>query len=205
MRSRSTVAAVSLLVVCGSAHAGIVSTAGRYTQIAPPPSLAPGQLASTRVGYAIDERQNVLFTGLVDRLGPNLHTPYTHNNAATAFLSTWVSSHIIHAEANGPNLVGTVSFDAPIIALIYINTRLDASDATLGNIPTTVYPQGVGNRGFSVATVGLDTVRLLNSNTVHLTLGAGIDQIRVLTVGVPAPGPIAALAMGGLLATGRRR
>ncbi|KAA0215601.1 MAG: hypothetical protein DYG94_08370 [Leptolyngbya sp. PLA3] len=64
--------------------------------------------------------------------------------------------------------------------------RLDQSDAQLGDIGT-VYPFGVANRGFAVARTGLDTARLLNPYTGQVTLGATLDRVRVLTIGVPAP------------------
>ena len=119
-----------------------------------------------------------------------------------------MDSHIIHNEPipGGPSndLQFTVTFSSPIIALIYQNTKLDYSDASLGNA-TTAYPFGVANRGFSTAFSSLDTVRLTSPYTVSLTIGAAIDQIRVLTVATPAPGPGATLALGGLVALRRRR
>lgn len=205
MKVRSTLVSLALAAgSVGSAHAGIVSTGGQFVHIAPPPSLAYGALHTTTHGHAIDEQQNVFFNGPVDRL-PNIGVNYTSQNPSVAILNTWVSSHIIHTENSTGDIVGVVTFSDPIIAIIYQNTTLDWSDWNLGNIGTTIYPGGQAGRGFSVSTNGLDTARLLDPYTIYLSLGAGMDQIRVLTAGVPAPGGAAALAVGGVLAGRRRR
>lgn len=208
MKTLATFVAASL--AAASAHGSIVSTSGQMTQIAPPPSLQVGQQAFGTYAVAINEKQNVLFNGVVDRLNPVVGFNYTTSTVAPAFLSASVNSHIIHFDDTNTstprvNVVGTVTFNSPIIGLIYINTRLNQSDAQLGNIGTTVYPFGVANRGFAVAYSGLDTARLLSPNTIQVTLGAAIDQIRVLTLPVPAPGSMALLPLAGLAATRRRR
>ncbi len=207
MKTFATLVAASL--AAASAHGSIVSTSGPAQHITPPPSLMTGALTSRTRMFAIDEQQGVQFTGLVDRLSPAVNVNFTASNAQTAFLSTWVDSHIIHFDdtgTSGPNqnVVARVTFSDPIMALIYTNTRLDQSDAQLGNAGT-FYPFGVNNRGFTVAYTGLDTVRLINPFTVEVTLGAAIDQIRVLTVGVPSPGAMAALPLAGFAANRRRR
>lgn len=208
MKTYLTLAAAAF--VAASAQASIVSTSGQMTQIAPPPSLQTGQQAFGTYAVAIDEKQNISFNGIVDRLGPSFATNYTNSNVASMFYAGPVNSHIIHFDdtnVGNPrnNIVGTVTFDTPIIALIYTNTRLDQTDAQCGNIGTTVYPLGVGNRGFSVAYSGLDTARVLNAYTIEVTLGAAIDQIRVLTYAVPSPGAAALLPLTALLAPRRRR
>lgn len=208
MKTLATLVSASL--VASSAHGSIVSTSGQMIQIAPPPSLQTGQQAYGTYAVAINEKQNVLFNGVVDRLNPVPGFNYTTSTVSPAVVSTYVNSHIIHFDdtnAGNPrnNIVGTVTFDSPIIGLIYINTRLNTSDGQLGNIGTTVYPFGVPNRGFAVAYSGLDTARLLNPYTIQVTLGAAMDQIRVLTLPVPAPGAMALLPLAGLLTARRRR
>lgn len=196
-------------VATSDAHAAILSATGGITQIAPPVSLMPGQEAHGTFAVAIDEMQNVPFSGVVDRINPQLATNYTATNAGSFALSTFVCSHIIHFDdtnlMNPPiNVVGTVTFSSPILAFIYRDFNLDQSDAPLGNI-TTLYPSTVPFRGFATAYSGLDTVRLINPTTIEVTLGSGIDQIRVLTVGVPTPGVMALVPMVGLVASRRRR
>lgn len=207
---KTHIAFVAASLVAVAAQGSIISTSGQMTQIAPPPSLQTGQQAFGTYAVAINEKQNVLFNGVVDRLNPAVGFNYTTSTLAPTFFSGLVNSHIIHFDdtnVGNPrvNIVGTVTFNAPIIALIYTNTRLDQSDAQLGNIGTTIYPLGVGNRGFSVSYSGPDTARLLTPFTVQVTLGAAIDQIRVLTAPVPAPGTTALLPVAGLVATRRRR
>lgn len=201
--------AVSLVGLASASQASIVSTSGQVFQIAPPPSLQMGVFTNNHAAFAIDEKQNVLFNGLVDRLNPALMTNYTGASVLTAPLSSLVDSHIIHFDdtgvPSGANVVGTVTFSRPIIALIYTSVRLDQSDAQLGNIGTTVYPFGTANRGFATAFGTLDKVRLLSPDTVEITVGQSLDQIRVLTEAVPSPGSLALVPAAGLLATRRRR
>ncbi|MCL4221749.1 MAG: hypothetical protein KJZ65_10330 [Phycisphaerales bacterium] len=183
------------------------------TQITPPPPPPPLQLGQQAFGthaVAINEKLNVLFNGVVDRLNPLIGFNYTTSIAAPTFLSASVSSHIIHFDdtnAGNPrfHVIGRVTFNSPIIALMYHDVRVDQSDAQLGNIGTTIYPFGVGNRALPPPTPDWNLARLLNPFTVRVTLGAAIDQIRVLTLPVPAPGTAALLPLARLAAARLRR
>jgi hypothetical protein len=209
-RLATTLASLTLLALAGSAHASIASTSGQFTPVAPPPSLALGAMTAPSVGFAIDEQQDVFYAGPVDVLAPTTGTSYTWTTTAPGPLNASVRSHIVHVDylSSNPqtsNLTGTVTFAEPIVALIFLNNTLDFSDATLGNAGT-IYPTGLGNRGFAQAQSGLlDTARLLDAYTISLTMGESIDQIRVLTQGVPTPGPLAAIGVAALSLAHRRR
>lgn len=201
-------APVALLLTCGVAHASIAWTTGQFGLRPPPPSLARGALTSANNGWAIDEWQGVYFSGQVDQVLGTFGPAHTWQNSVNAFYDGWVNSHIIHNDdtglASAGDHSGTVTFAEPIVALIYTQDWLDMSDAALGN-PATTYPFGVGNRGFTQANSGLDTVLVTDPYTVWLTMGASIDQIRVLTAGVPSPGSAALLCLSASLLTARRR
>ncbi|MFO0860797.1 MAG: hypothetical protein U0570_09600 [Phycisphaerales bacterium] len=195
---------VGAMALGSSSFAAIVGTTGAAVLVAPPPSLASGVYVHSTQVRVMNEKTNVLFTGVVDRLFPPIGVPQTLFTVAPALIGpVRVNSHLIHFDNKnvpqaGP-VTGTVTFDKAIIGVIYTNTRLDASDAALGNLGT-VYPFGHLNRGFSGV---IDTFTLLSPFTLRFTLANGgeMDQIRVLTVPAPATG----VCGGALLVAARRR
>ncbi len=205
MKIRDTIPA--LLLAAAGANAGIVSTTGQYLHIPAPPDLSTGVMPSNAFGYALDETQSVFFSGTVDQGLPQFGPTHHALNAHTVLFSGWVNSHIIHFDdtVSAPhNATGTIVFADPIVALIYSAQRLDASD-WLG-APWTTYPSGSPFRGIDEnASGGLDTVRVINPYTIEVLMGNGLDQIRVLTAAVPAPGPLAVVGLAGLTVTRRRR
>lgn len=206
MNHRAALALPALLA--GAAQASIVSTTGACLFIGAPVSLDTNALASPDLAYAIDERQNVFYSGPADQAIPNFLPAMDSQNATNASYTGRVNSHIVHADAtpylNGHNNVSTITFAEPIVALIYRSATLDATDDLLGN-PGTLYPHAVPNRGFNANFDGLDTVVLLDDHTIQLTLGAALDEIRVLTAAVPTPAPLALIALSGLGVARRRR
>lgn len=193
-------------VAASSAGAAIVSVTGQTLQIAAPPSVDSGVLVSTTHAFAFDESVGVHYQGGVDLLNLIPTVQYDITDIHSFGVDAVVDSHMIHFDVTGlntdTNLTGWVTFDQPVYAVIISNTKLDASDATLG-ASGTVYPFGVTNRGFSTST---DWVRLTAPNTLQFTVRNSdtADQIRVLTLHVPAPAS-AALLGAGLLAAARRR
>lgn len=201
---RYVVSGICVMAAGSSCLATIVGTTGAGLLVAPPPSLAPGVFANSTTVYVMNEKQGVLFNGLIDRYLPAIGTPYVLASALPVNPGPkWVNSHLIHfdnqGKPQGGPVTGTVTFDKAIIGVIFTNQRLDLSDAALGN-PGTIYPFGVLNRGFSNF---VDTFTVINPFTLRFTLanGGAMDQIRVLTV--PAPGALA--CGGGLLVLARRR
>ncbi|MEZ6318644.1 MAG: hypothetical protein R3B49_07825 [Phycisphaerales bacterium] len=193
-------------VAASSAGAAIVSVTGQTLQIAAPPSVDSGVLVSTTHAFAFDESVGVAYDGPVDlrNLIPNVQ--YNISDAQNYGATGVFDSHMIHFDVTGLNtdttLTGWVTFDQPVYAVIISNTKLDLTDATFG-AAGTVYPFGVTNRGFSNST---DWVRLTASNTLQFNVRNTntADQIRVLTLHVPAPAS-AGLLGAGLLAAARRR
>ena len=203
---RLYVALTEAAAVTSSCFGAILGTTGAALLVSPPPSLLPGVYANKNIAYAFNEKTNVLWAGGYDKYLPTVGVTYTLGTLSPSNPGPRrVNSHIIHFDNQGqplpyPTVVGTVTFDAPIIGIICTNLRLDASDAALGN-PGTTYPFGVFNRGISNFT---DAFKLLSPNTLQFTLanGGAMDEIRVLTL--PSPGCLALLGLGGA-AIGRRR
>ncbi len=214
------VAGVALAGVCGSAGAAIV-TASNTVQVITAPALADQNLAG--VGFravAWNEKTNVVVNNLaVDMLPPG--------HSATAlggFYSGVVNSHILHystlPQGTGPGHVGTVKFDAPIMALIYTQARLAGTDGLLGAAGTT-YGANNWNRGLNVSLPVFSYAQVLGvlPDTLFFQLlpggwsvgGAGgnflfgVDQIRVLTRPVPSAGGLACFGVAGVWGARRRR
>jgi len=200
-----TLLALAALPITQS-HAAIQSVSGQVSQIGAPVSSLPGALTSFNAS-AWNEQTNV-FTGPIK---VNLVTPgfYTGPGANMNVVAGLFDSHIIHFDpvVGQFNAAGTVTFVDPIIAIIYDNTYLDASDGIFGNFGT-LYDTGNPNRSFAGALNNSSIAWAGNALTFNLwTLAPGnpICELRVLTHPVPAPGALAALGLSGLAACRRRR
>jgi hypothetical protein len=102
-------------------------------------------------------------------------------------------------------VTGTITFNAPIVAVIFRNINLDNSDIPAGS-PGTVYPTGYPLRGLVNAPVSFVTI-LGNVLTFDLSTSItvpAIDQVRVITQ-TPAPGTAALLGFAGVTCLRRRR
>lgn len=203
---RYVLSGICVMAAGSSCFGAIVGTTGAGLLVAPPPSLAPGVFANSTTVFVMNEKQGVLFNGVIDKYLPTIGTPYVLSSATPVNPGPkWVNSHLIHFDNQGQPqagiVTGTVTFDKAIIGVIFTNQRLDLSDAALGN-PGTVYPFGVANRGFSSV---IDTFTLLSPWTLRFTLanGGAMDEIRVLTL--PTPGSVAFLGLGAAALVRRRR
>jgi hypothetical protein len=194
------------LVVAGVAalsEASIVSTSGLCTQIAAPANALPGSLVANNA-WAWDELPAISLVSMPVDLSTN---PSNSNAPVPGFLSGTVDSHFIHFDGNpGMLITGTVTFSDPIIAVQYADANLDLSDAiaTTG----TIYPTFTPLRGFNNWT-GADYVDI-NGTVLTFQLSTvspvnNIEQIRVFTRAVPAPGTLAALTAACLGLARRRR
>ncbi len=177
----------SLLLGHAASHAAIVSTTGGVMQIAAPTSVAQGALESNTTIFAFDEGS-----------------------------SFGLESHFIHFDKVGTTLLppvsvmGTVMFDAPIVGVLFAAPLLNFTDGLFGAAGTT-YPTGNPVRGTTPPS-DIFTVsgNLLTLNVDLVTIGRGIDQLRVLTlpttvVPVPAALPLFLSALGFLGLLGHRR
>ena len=204
MKLASTLSlSVLVALAAGSAQAAIVSTSGSCTQISAPPSALPGALVALNA-WAWDEQPGITLSSMPIDLSTN---PSNSGSPVPGFLSGLVDSHFIHLDGvPGAIYTGTVTFSSPIIGVQYSDTNLDLSDAvaTTG----TVYPTFLPFRGFNNWT-GADFVDI-NGNVLTFQFSTvsplnNLEQVRVFTRAVPAPGSAALLGLGGLVAARRRR
>ena len=100
--------------------------------------------------------------------------------------ATVVNSYLVHYDPVGTsqNLTRSASFTFgdEILGVVFVDTDLDASDATLG-VPGTTYPTGVADRGLEIT--GSDSYTISpDRRTLNVTLNAGLgaDQLRVITL-----------------------
>ncbi len=200
---KTTLIATGIALSMAAASQGaIVSVSGQVTQIAPPTNANFPTLLGP-LAQAWDEQQAVTVSaGLFADITAN---PGSSGSPTPGVVFGNFNSHFLHiSSVPAPGFAGgLVTFDGPIVAVMFNDTTLDLSD-TLGAFGTT-YPTGLVGRGIG----GQSNLAVLG-NTLRFSLfgsatGAlDIEQVRVLTQPVPAPG---ALALGGLglIALRRRR
>lgn len=201
----STITLLSLLAPM-SARAGLIV-------IGAPPSVLPGALTSQTDGYLFFESTTTLAAPLpVDISAPGLYSLATPDNPGVIPSLTAINSYMLHHESVDNKLSGVLmsySFPNPILGLIVTDTKLDATDALLGN-GGTAYPTGLEYRGLEIPYLLLADVLFWSGNQVFLFVKSDtalvLDQVRVITA-VPEPATIwLAIAAGpfALLAARRR-
>ncbi|MBX3364660.1 MAG: hypothetical protein KF866_07840 [Phycisphaeraceae bacterium] len=199
---------VLLAALAGNASAAITGISSNLDVTwlnSPPASVAPGALVGS-LPFVFDEQQNVFVNNLFVNVINN--PSVTPGTSFPGLLTAPVDSHFFHIDTqSGFTGSGTVFFSGRILGVIYRDNELDSTDIMLGN-NTTLYPTGFNNRGWSpLAPGGMFSI---NNNAFHFSFfnpaGVfGFDQIRILTEIVPSPGTASLLALGGLVAVGRRR
>lgn len=199
----ATLASFAALGLALPASAAIVGVTGMTTWLgAPPPNCAPTNLTGM-FAFCWDEQQNVLLNQPVDMV----NNPGSSNAAVPGFVNGVYDSHFLHFDnqTGTPPATGTITFNNPIVAVIFGNSLLDLSDATAGAFGT-VYPTGYPWRGLPTAPTSFVTVLgntlSFDLNTIHPVYI--IDQVRVLTA-IPTPGSLALLTFAGGLVVRRRR
>jgi len=200
MNTRIALAAFAL--ASGAASASIINVSGSTTWLnTPPAACGPGQLTGF-TAYAWDEQQNVALTLSVDMV----NNPGSSAAPIAGFANGTFASHFLHFEPlpGAVGAAGTVTFNAPIVAVIFTPLNLDNSDAPAGAFGT-LYPTLFPTRG--LGTSNPPSVVTANGNVLTFNLhvqipSADIIQVRVLTQ-VPAPGVATAFLLG--LATCSRR
>ncbi|HEX4412786.1 MAG TPA: hypothetical protein VH107_04100 [Lacipirellulaceae bacterium] len=189
------------------AHSAIVSTSGSVVQIAPPTSVNLGALESDTSAELFAERSSVL---LANSLNADVSHPGAVNSQVTLSPSPIaagqrVDSYLIHADPVGPGSTtsftyeGSVTFDTPILGLMWSDGTLDASDPILGS-PATVYGPDTMYRGYEGP--GLTSPRdSLVLSQDRLTLNFALrtteyyDELRIVTASIPEPATISLLAL----------
>lgn len=204
-------AALLALAAAASADAAIVSTAGSVAQIAPPASATAMALPGAPA-YCWNEQTNVAVPAggiAVNLLGPGMWTGPSPN--VGLYFGGAVDSHMIHfdATAGTSTVSGSVTFNSAIVAVIYDNTLLTASDSLLGSA-TAWEPVGfIRSLGPALFQNFIQVI----GNQVNFTMWASapnlqnrITEFRVLTdAPIPAPGAIALLGVAGVIGGRRRR
>ncbi|MBX3377104.1 MAG: hypothetical protein KF678_08890 [Phycisphaeraceae bacterium] len=199
----ATLASFAAFGLALPASAAIVGVTGMTTWLGvPPPNCTPTALTG-QFAFCWDEQQNVLLNQPVDMV----NNPGSSNAAVPGFVNGVYDSHFLHFDnqMGTPPATGTITFNNPIVAVIYGNNLLDLSDPTAGAFGT-VYPTGFPFRGLFTAPSSFVTVL---GNTLSFDLNTFhpvyvIDQVRVLTA-VPAPGSFALLTIAGGLVMRLRR
>lgn len=206
MKIRNANVALALSALAGlalsatSASAAIIGTAGAATQIAPPPLCMPGTLVTPTL-MCWDEAANRGFAGAADMI----NNPATNGTAIAGPIGGIYDSHFLHFEGI-PGIVGVggqVIFNNPIVAVMFNQPLLDASDAPLGAFGTA-YPTGFPLRGVSAASFFSISGNVLTFQLTSTSFTNDIEQIRVLTQ-APTPGATALLGLGGAMTLVRRR
>jgi len=182
----------------------ITGVAGQTTWLgAPPLACGPGQLFGPNA-FAWNEKQNQVVTNVMCDL---VNNPGNSGAPVFGLVSGTVDSHFIHFEQNtAATLVnGQVTFAGKIRGVMFRQNTLDITDIPLGS-PSTVYPTGYGWRGLNAS-----SFFSINNNVLTFHFDGPIPtldilQLRVLTEHVvPAPGTLAFVGFGGLIAVRRRR
>jgi len=197
----------SLSLVACTANAAITSTAGSvFWHTSQPTSALPGALTMP-VAHVWDEQQNVSVSGQAVNIASSFGS-YTGSTPNFATVSGTFDSHFIHFDlASGVGVTGGfISFSSNIAAVIYQDTLLDLSDPTFGWGGTT-YATFFPFRSHGSALNGSNLSLLGNSMQFNLVADTTtrMIEVRVLTYSVPAPGSLALVGLGGLVAARRRR
>lgn len=185
--------------LAGSALGSITSVAGQTMQIGPPPSCVFGALQG-QTAFAWDEQQNTPQALVADMINNGPHT-----GAIPGPVVGLCDSHFIHFEGI-PGIIGvqgSVTFSAPIAGVMFTPLNLDNSDIPAG-AGGTVYPTGYPFRGMNTMSAFTVAGNTLTFNFFSIAPTNDVIQLRVLTR-VPAPGSLALLGVGGLVAGRRRR
>ncbi|MGD9692191.1 MAG: hypothetical protein AB7G17_12205 [Phycisphaerales bacterium] len=199
---------VCVSVACGAtgvAGAAITSVAGQGAQISPP-VLADWPVLTGPLADAWDEQTNVTAPSGGVQVDMLVGGGFMTSGAPTGGVLTAIyDSHFVHFTAGplGFQALGSVTFNAPIEAVIFSDLFLDLSDGIFGAGGTT-YPTGQIGRGINPGSFLIANGNVLQFDFVGIPGAIEIEQVRVLTR-VPTPGAVALGALGVLTALRRKR
>lgn len=180
--------------VTGGAITGGTASPGSFIILSPPFATGNNNQQNNKALFAFNERQNVL-----------LAAPLATDLGGVIAAGTRVASHgVTFDPAANRSVNGFVTFDRPILGVIWLTSGLVATDGLLG-LPTITYNSPT-NRGLEASDrAGTSFV----GNTLFIngwTAATPGDNIRVLTAAVPEPSTWAMLIAGfGLVGLASRR
>ena len=202
MRKFPLLAATLAFALAAQAGATVVSGAitggtanpGAFTILTPPFAVGNNNQATNNALFAYNEKQNVL-------LGANL----TLDLGGTILAGTRIASHgVVFDPIASRTVIGSVTFDRPILGIIWLDAKLAATDALL-SLPL-ITNNNPGNRGLEARDRPGTTFA---GNTLFINdwaASAPGDNIRVITAAVPEPATWAMLIAGfGMVGFAARR
>lgn len=201
---KRSLSCLAVVLMCSHAGASIIGVSGGVTHLLTPPA-GPTSALPPPSTFAWDEQQNISVTALAMDMGAG---PWVAPPASPAAYTGVISSHMIHwtTDHSGISASGSVQFNAPILGVMFSGNRLAMSDPICG-LPPTSYLSGHPGRLLDIGS----TIRILpgSLDTLHFDFVSGspgheFTEVRVITA-VPAPGALALLGVGGLIAARRRR
>jgi len=170
---------------------GVTGAVVNNGQLTSGQNLNLGQTQSSTEIRAYHESVVTLGSALaVDRIG----TAFTTSGNIAG--GTTVETYLLHADPPGstPTLFsGSITFDTPILGLIFSDSRLNGTDSSLGVSGVTYY--NGASRGLEL---GSDSFTI-SGNTLtfsgQFNASTAVDEIRILTAAVPEPTTIFAGAL----------
>ena len=203
------IAAAYLLATCAAADAGVVSSgiaalSGNTAIVLPPSSVRRQAYESDDFVHVFLEREAFKFSVPVNAVLPGVYNAYADFNDQILHPTGKIRSYFIHFDGVGGGLrrlMGSVTFEAPILGVIGRSLTLEQTDASFGT-PGTLYPTDRFNRegeyqdrgNYDYFEIGSDQRTL----SFRWEVSTDVDQLRVITA-VPEPKSLPILGVGILL------
>lgn len=209
--NKALLSVVSVWAVAASANAGIVSFGGSVALANPPANIQIDNWESDTAARLWAERTVTLSSSLnVDALNTGSFFNGTENSPGILAAGTAVQSYMLRSDPVGSNASkyqGFITFDRPIMALIFLRPNLNATDDLLGKSGVT-YNKNT-DRGLELPSGNPAEGVILSDDRMRIDFsfatGTYTDDVRIITAAsIPAPATAALLGLG-LVACTRRR
>lgn len=208
----ATIAVATLFWGASPSVARLTGTSGDVQVLNQAPAdVSPEALTSDTQAFVFTERQCETLTANlpVDVLNPTGTYRDTATQPGVIPAGTRVDSYYVHFDQPGTagteSVTGTLTFDQPVLGIIFLTPTLNATDAAVG-APGTTYPTGA-NTAFRGYEGPSDTVQVSADRltvTFTATVGAFQDELRIITQGTCFPTDKEQCKKGGWQAFGFR-